>query len=193
MEISDIKLRDKTDFNNDVYAYGPIGERALMKRIIDSGKTFFDVSEIPAYQHYDIDLIQPSRKDVEKGEYLICLQNNIPLEKLGAISYEVKTDTYGIKSRNIVWEMLSNSNPGCLARSAADYLYYVFLDKENNIVEEYLMKMKSVRKWLMEHFYEINNCDYLKSKSMRRGQDNTGILLINIDHLVENKIAVKLK
>ena len=193
METSDIKLREKTDFNTDVYAYGPIGEKALIDRIIKSGKTVFDVSDIPAYRQYDIDLIQTSREEVQKGEYLICLQNDIPLEKLGAISYEVKTDTYGIKSRNIVWEMISNSNPGCLARSAADYLYYVFLDKENNIAEEYLMKMTTVRRWLMAHFAEINNSEYLKSKSMRRGADNTGILLINIDHLVENKIAVKLK
>lgn len=37
--------------------------------------------------------------------------------------------------------------------------------------------------------------DYLQSRSMRRGQDNTGIFLINIDHLVDDKTsgAVKLK
>ena len=193
METSDIKLREKTDFNTDVYAYGPIGERALCERLIKSNKKFIDVSETPAYRTYDIDLIQISRDDVHKNEYLICLQNDIPLENLGAISYEVKTDTYGIKSRNIVWEMLSNSNPGCLARSSADYLYYVFLDKDNNIAEEYLMKMKTVRKWLMEHFGELNQCDYLKTKSMRRGADNTGIILINIDHLINEKLAVRLK
>lgn len=193
MNANDVRLREHTDFKTDVYAYGPIGEKALKERITKSGKTYFDVSNIPAYRQYDIDIIQTSDDEIEKDEYLISLQNDIPLKNLGAVSYEVKTDTYGIKSRNIVWEMISNSNPGCLARCMADYLYYVFLDKDNNIAEEYLMKMKTVRKWLMKNFENINKCDYLKAKTMLRGKDNTGILLINIDHLVENKIAVKME
>ena len=73
-----------------------------------------------------------------------------------------------------------------------DEKYYVFIDENNNVVEEYLMKMKTLRRWLMEHFWEINQVNYLKSKSMRRGQDNTGILLVNVDKLVEDEIYVKL-
>ena len=46
----------------------------------------------------------------------------------------------------------------------------------------------------MSNFGKITQCDYLQSRSMRRGQDNTGIFLINIDHLVDDKTsgAVKL-
>ena len=111
-----------------------------------------------------------------------------------AVAYEVKTDTYGIVSRNIVFEDLSNSNSGCMARTKADYLFYVFVDKNNEIVEEYLINVKKLRWWLMSNFSKINQCDYLQSRSMRRGQDNTGIFLINIDHLVSDKTsgAVKL-
>ena len=111
-----------------------------------------------------------------------------------AVAYEVKTDTYGLISRNIVFEDLSNSNSGCMARTKADYLFYVFVDKNNEIVEEYLINVKKLRRWLMSNFEKINQCDYLQSRSMRRGQDNTGIFLINIDHLINDKTsgAVKL-
>ena len=114
---------------------------------------------------------------------------------VNAVAYEVKTDTYGVKSRNIVYEVISNSNSGCLARTKADYLFYVFLNKENEIIEEFLIDIKKLRWWIMENFDKVNNCDYLKSKSMRRGKDNTGIFLINIDYLVANKpdMAKKLK
>ena len=58
----------------------------------------------------------------------------------------------------------------------------------------YLINVKKLRWWLMSNFGKINQCDYLQSRSMRRGQDNTGIFLINIDHLVGDKTsgAVKL-
>lgn len=47
----------------------------------------------------------------------------------------------------------------------------------------------------MSNFGKINQCDYLQSRSMKQGQDNTGIFLINIDHLISDKTsgAVKLK
>ena len=76
-----------------------------------------------------------------------------------------------------------------MARTRADYLYYVFIGENKVVVEEFLIEIRKLRRWLMENFDKINRCEYLKSKSMRRGQDNTGIFLINIEKLIEDKIA----
>ena len=76
-----------------------------------------------------------------------------------------------------------------MARTKADFLFYVFINKQNEIVEEYLINIKKLRWWLMSNFGNINKCDYLQSRSMRRGQDNTGIFLINVDHLVNDKTS----
>ena len=185
-------LREKTNFNKDVELYGPIGENTLKEHLTKKSKVFIDTSKEEGFRTFDVDIIQLNDEEVTVDDCLNCLRHHKPLSNVDAIGYEVKTDTVGLKSRNLVFEMFSNSNPGCLARSAADYLYYVFIDENNNVVEEYLMKMKNLRHWLMEHFWEINQVNYLKSKSMRRGQDNTGILLVNVDKLVEDEICVKL-
>jgi hypothetical protein len=82
-----------------------------------------------------------------------------------------------------------------MARTKADFLFYVFVNKQNEIVEEYLINVKKLRWWLMSNFGNINKCDYLQSRSMRRGSDNTGIFLINVDYLVNDSTsgAVRLK
>ena len=187
-----MQLRDKTNFKKDVEIYGPIGENTLKEHLTRKGKIFIDTSNEEGFRIFDVDVIQLNDEEIDIADCLNCLRHGSSLSNVDAIGYEVKTDTVGIKSRNLVFEMFSNSNPGCLARSAADYLYYVFIDENNNVVEEFLIKMKTLRYWLMEHFWEINQVNYLKSKSMRRGQDNTGILLVNVDKLVEDKICVKL-
>lgn len=187
-----MQLRKKTNFKTDVEIYGPIGEISLKERLTEKGKLFLDTSNNPNFKMFDIDIIQISDNNIDDIKCLNCLRTGLPLSNINAIGYEVKTDTVGFKSRNLVFELFSNSNPGCLARSAADYLYYVFLDENNKILEEYLLKMKTLRYWLMCHFWEVNQVEYLKSKSMRRNQDNTGILLVNVDKLLEEKICVKL-
>ena len=68
----------------------------------------------------------------------------------------------------------------------------MFINENKELVEEFLIEIKKLRWWLMTNFNAINKCDYLKAKSMRRGQDNTGIFLINIDRLVNDKVATKL-
>lgn len=189
----EIKVRQYTNFNNDVYEYGPIGEEALCKHLIESNKHYINVSKLTEFQPYDVDIIQINDNNIQTELYLDYFKNNVSLKKLNAISYEVKTDTYGLKSRNIVWEVFSNSNNGCMSKSKADYLYYVFINNNKEVVEEYMINMKKIRWWLMSHFDKINQTSYLKSKSMRRGKDNTGILLINVDHLVNENIAIKIK
>lgn len=187
-------LREHTNFSNDVKVYGPIGERRLMEILKEKGHKFEDVSDIEEFRIFDIDILQYNNDETNSDKVLDAYYMGKTTSAADAVAYEVKTDTYGIVSRNIVFEDLSNSNSGCMARTKADYLFYVFVDKNNEIVEEYLINVKKLRWWLMSNFSKINQCDYLQSRSMRRGQDNTGIFLINIDHLVSDKTsgAVKL-
>ena len=187
-------LREHTNFANDVKVYGPIGERRLMEILKEKGHKFEDVSDIEEFRIFDIDILQYNNDETNSEKVLDAYYMGKTTSAADAVAYEVKTDTYGIVSRNIVFEDLSNSNSGCMARTKADYLFYVFVDKNNEIVEEYLINVKKLRWWLMSNFSKINQCDYLQSRSMRRGQDNTGIFLINIDHLINDKTsgAVKL-
>ena len=187
-------LREHTNFANDVKTYGPIGERRLMDILKERGHNFEDVSDIEEFRIFDIDILQYNDEETDSKKVLDAYYLGKPTGFVNAVAYEVKTDTYGLISRNIVFEDLSNSNSGCMARTKADYLFYVFVNKNNEIVEEYLKKVKKLRWWLMTNFGKINQCDYLQSRSMRRGQDNTGIFLINIDHLISDKTsgAVKL-
>ena len=187
-------LREHTNFANDVKVYGPIGERRLMEILKEKGHKFEDVSDEEEFRIFDIDILQYNSEETDRKKVLDAYYLGKPTSSANAVAYEVKTDTYGLVSRNIVFEDLSNSNSGCMARTKADYLFYVFVDKNNEIVEEYLINVKKLRWWLMSNFSKINQCDYLQSRSMRRGQDNTGIFLINIDHLINDKTsgAVKL-
>ena len=187
-------LREHTNFANDVKIYGPIGERRLMEILKEKGHKFEDVSDIEEFRIFDIDILQYNNDETNSEKVLDAYYMGKTTSAADAVAYEVKTDTYGLISRNIVFEDLSNSNSGCMARTKADYLFYVFVDKNNEIVEEYLINVKKLRWWLMSNFSKINQCDYLQSRSMRRGQDNTGIFLINIDHLINDKTsgAVKL-
>ena len=188
-------LREHTNFANDVKVYGPIGERRLMEMLKEKGHKFEDVSEIEEFRIFEIDILQYNNDETNSEKVLDAYYMGKTTSAADAVAYEVKTDTYGVVSRNIVFEDLSNSNSGCMARTKADYLFYVFVDKNNEIVEEYLINVKKLRWWLMSNFGKMNQGDYLQSRSMRRGQDNTGIFLINIDHLVSDKTsgAVKLK
>jgi hypothetical protein len=187
-------LREHTNFANDVKVYGPIGEQRLKEILTEKGHNFEDVSDVEEFRIFDIDILQYNNDETNSEKVLDAYYMGKTTSAADAVAYEVKTDTYGIVSRNIVFEDLSNSNSGCMARTKADYLFYVFVNKQNEIVEEYLINVKKLRWWLMSNFGKINKCDYLQSRSMRRGQDNTGILLINIDHLINDKTsgAVKL-
>ena len=188
-------LREYTDFEQDLITYGPIGENRLKEILSQKGHRFEDVSSIEEFRIFDVDIIQYNTDDCTVEKVLDAYYHGKNTAAVGGVAYEVKTDTFGIISRNIVFEDISNSNSGCMARTKADYLFYVFVNKQNEITEEYLIDIKKLRLWLMSNFSNINKCDYLKSNSMRRGKDNTGIFLINIDYLVsvKNNVAFKLK
>ena len=181
------RLREHTNFKQDSTIYGPIGEQRLIEILEEKAHNYEDVSSIEEFRIFDIDILQYNTEDCDSEKVLDAYYMGKSTASVGGVAYEVKTDTFGVISRNIVFEDLSNSNPGCMARTKADFLFYVFVNKKNEIVEEYLIDIKKLRWWLMSNFGNINRCDYLQSKSMRRGQDNTGIFLINIDYLVNDK------
>lgn len=165
-----------THFDEDRDIYGPIGENDLVRILRKSPKitAAIDVTGVEEYQGKDIDVISEG----ESGKI---------------VTYEVKTDTRGLKTRNITYEMYSNGNEGCLIRSKCDYVYYVFLDG-TSIKERYLINRKELNWWIMLNFGQINNCSVLRSVYMEKPSgDRTGLLLINIDSLVRDpKIARKL-
>ena len=183
------RLREHTNFANDVKVYGPIGEQRLKEILTEKGHNFEDVSDIEEFRIFDIDVLQYNDEETNSEKVLDAYYLGKATSAANAVAYEVKTDTFGIISRNIVFEDLSNSNSGCMARTKADFLFYVFVNKQNEIVEEYLINVKKLRWWLMSNFGNINKCDYLQSRAMRRGQDNTGIFLINVDYLVNDKTS----
>ena len=135
-------LREHTDFKQDSTIYGPIGEQRLKEILTEKGHNFEDVSDVEEFRIFDIDILQYNNDETNSEKVLDAYYMGKTTNAADAVSYEVKTDTYGIVSRNIVFEDLSNSNSGCMARTKADFLFYVFLNKQNEIVEEYLINIK---------------------------------------------------
>lgn len=200
-------LRKKTDFKYDSENIGPIAEQHLINILISEGKRVEDISSIPAFRAFDIDVIEYEDDKLVYRDLLKEYYAGKDGRDLALKTYECKTDTYGFKSRNIVYEDISNSNPGCMAKSKADYVFYVFVDKDGKILEEYLIDLHALRWWLNINFGKINNETFkkanaegviedklfIKSISMRRGKDNTGIFLIDIDYLNQYSVTNKNK
>jgi hypothetical protein len=197
---NNVSLRKKTDFNNDVQEFGPIGEERLSQILTSRNRRFDNTSNIAAFRAFDIDFIYYEDNTLTYRDLLKEYYNGNDGRNLALKSYECKTDTYALKSRNIVYEDISNSNGGCLARSKADYVFYVFIDSQTKgIKEEYMIDLHALRWWLCRNFNKINVETFTKTdangtvtekklieaKSMKRGKDNTGIFLIDIDYLVE--------
>lgn len=190
-------LRKKTDFKYDSENIGPIAEQHLINILMSGGKRVEDISSIPGFRAFDIDIIEYEDDKLVYRDLLKEYYAGKDGRDLALKTYECKTDTYGFKSRNIVYEDISNSNPGCMAKSKASYVFYVFVDKDGRILEEYLIDLHALRWWLNTNFHKINietfkkkNSDgiiedkkLIAPKSMRRGKDNTGIFLIDIDFL----------
>lgn len=190
-------LRKKTDFKYDSENIGPIAEQHLINILLLEGKRVEDISSIPAFRAFDIDIIEYEDNKLVYRDLLKEYYAGKDGRDLALKTYECKTDTYGFQSRNIVYEDISNSNPGCMAKSKSDYVFYVFVDKDGRILEEYLIDLHALRWWLNVNFSKINietfkksNAEgivedkiLIKSRSMRRGKDNTGIFLIDIDFL----------
>lgn len=132
------------DFNND-NAIGKVGENRLKEILMASSKTMgvFDLSDKVGYRKYDIDIKQIKTDGT-------------------SVVYEVKTDTYGYITRNVSYELTSHDHAGCLARSNADYVFYVFVNPENHseILESYLIDLEKWRRWIRVNSIKFNNKYY---------------------------------
>ena len=63
------------------------------------------------------------------------------------MNYEVKTDFQANNTGNIAYELTSNGNPGCLGRSAADYVAYItFATEQNPNTHFYMINLPEWRK-----------------------------------------------
>lgn len=200
MKTNEHYIRKTTNFQNDVVELGPIGEKRLEEIFMSRSRKYENTTNIPALITFDIDFILYEDNSITYRDLLKEFYNGNNGKNLPLKTYEVKTDTYGLISRNIVYENISNSNPGCLARSKAGYVFYVFIEPITNIIrEEYMIDLHALRWWLLMNFDKINTATFQKTnqdstttekkliatKSMKRGEDNTGIFLIDIDYLVE--------
>lgn len=168
------------NFDNDE-RIGRIGEDILRSRLMrmrSEGRIQFfkDDTKNPASQRDDIDF----RVIMEDGHEL---------------AYECKTDAYGLKTRNVTYELTSRDYAGCLARSNADYIHYVFVNSDNIAKEEYAITLHKWRNWLGMMSTEV--------KPYEKGSGNPlqlfyskdiGVLqfLCNIDRMVEDGVAKRL-
>ena len=99
-------LREHTNFANDVKVYGPIGEHRLMEILKEKGHKFEDVSDIEEFRIFDIDILQYNNDEINSEKVLDAYYMGKTTSAADAVAYEVKTDTYGVVSRNIVFEDL---------------------------------------------------------------------------------------
>lgn len=97
--------KEKFDYDNE---FGRKGEIIAYKHLksLDYVQSIIDVSGDKHYQKLDVDYI---------------ISNNCG----GKLWIEVKCDRMAHKTGHIAYEVKSNGNEGCLARSKADLVYYI--------------------------------------------------------------------
>ena len=109
---------------------------------------------------------------------------------MGVTAYEIKTDTQIGRTRNIFYEEMSHTNPGCMARTLSNYIVYAGIDFNKSINEAYLIKTLDLRRYVLDNFNTVKRCrmDHRGSGS----SDVTAGYLINIEELITKKIATKI-
>lgn len=108
-----------------------LGEEATEKYLHDVyGKdNVQDVRNFKAYQNADVDYVAYDN------------------EARKMMNYEVKTDFQANNTGNVAYELTSNGNPGCLGRSATDYVAYItFATEQNPNTHFYMINLPEWRK-----------------------------------------------
>lgn len=180
MQDNNGKLTPNFDSDNEI---GKIGEARLKYILSKSPKTkkFKDVSDDKRNQRKDIDVWQVTKDD-------------------NVIHYEVKTDRQGLYTRNVSYELTSHDYAGCLARSNAEYIFYVFVNPDNvtEIKEQYLINLLKWRKWLGENCRYINKRKDIGFLTYSTQKDSDGVpmdcmqFITNIDTMVKDGVAIPL-
>ena len=196
--------RTNTNFHSDIEAYGKIGEEWFKNILTTSKKTIslidcsicddrLGVKEMEELRRFDIDILQYTKEDAPLPRDIIdkyyTNRKTIP-DNAGVTAYEIKTDTQIGRTRNIFYEEMSHTNPGCMARTLSNYIVYAGIDFNKSINEAYLIKTLDLRRYVLDNFNTVKRCrmDHRGSGS----SDVTAGYLINIEELITKKIATKI-
>ena len=184
---------------------GKIGEIFFIKHIFPNIKHFknkkiVDLRGTKLEKNKDIDfLIVPNdyHVDVENldwqenviNELSYHTENNLSDSNIFAI--EIKTDKKANIANNLVYDITSHDKPGGCARTICDFLFYVVLDENNNIIKHLNINMFKLRRFLRENCKNINKIKGLSLLNMQDEQNindgNSLLLLVNFNLL--NNIA----
>ena len=196
--------RTNTNFHSDIEVYGKIGEEWFKNILTTSKKTIslidcsicddrLGVKEMEELRRFDIDILQYTKEDAPLPRDIIdkyyTNRKTIP-DNAGVTAYEIKTDTQIGRTRNIFYEEMSHTNPGCMARTLSNYIVYAGIDFNKSINEAYLIKTLDLRRYVLDNFNTVKRCrmDHRGSGS----SDVTAGYLINIEELITKKIATKI-
>ena len=196
--------RTNTNFHSDIEVYGKIGEEWFKNILTTSKKTIslidcsicddrLGVKEMEELRRFDIDILQYTKEDAPLPRDIIdkyYINRKIIPDNTGVTAYEIKTDTQIGRTRNIFYEEMSHTNPGCMARTLSNYIVYAGIDFNKSINEAYLIKTLDLRRYVLDNFNTVKRCrmDHRGSGS----SDVTAGYLINIEELITKKIATKI-
>ena len=196
--------RTNTNFHSDIEVYGKIGEEWFKNILTTSKKTInlidcsicddrLGVKEMEELRRFDIDILQYTKEDAPLPRDIIdkyYINRKIIPDNVGVTAYEIKTDTQIGRTRNIFYEEMSHTNPGCMARTLSNYIVYAGIDFNKSINEAYLIKTLDLRRYVLDNFNTVKRCrmDHRGSGS----SDVTAGYLINIEELITKKIATKI-
>ena len=196
--------RTNTNFHSDIEVYGKIGEEWFKNILTTSKKTInlidcsicndrLGVKEMEELRRFDIDILQYTKEDAPLPRDIIdkyYINRKIIPDNAGVTAYEIKTDTQIGRTRNIFYEEMSHTNPGCMARTLSNYIVYAGIDFNKSINEAYLIKTLDLRRYVLDNFNTVKRCrmDHRGSGS----SDVTAGYLINIEELMTKKIATKI-
>ena len=196
--------RTNTNFHSNIEVYGKIGEEWFKNILTTSKKTIslidcsicddrLGVKEMEELRRFDIDILQYTKEDAPLPRDIIdkyYINRKIIPDNAGVTAYEIKTDTQIGRTRNIFYEEMSHTNPGCMARTLSNYIVYAGIDFNKSINEAYLIKTLDLRRYVLDNFNTVKRCrmDHRGSGS----SDVTAGYLINIEELITKKIATKI-
>ena len=196
--------RTNTNYHSDIEVYGKIGEEWFKNILTTSKKTIslidcsicddrLGVKEMEELRRFDIDILQYTKEDAPLPRDIIdkyYINRKIIPDNAGVTAYEIKTDTQMGRTRNIFYEEMSHTNPGCMARTLSNYIVYAGIDFNKSINEAYLIKTLDLRRYVLDNFNTVKRCrmDHRGSGS----SDVTAGYLINIEELITKKIATKI-
>ena len=151
---------------------------------------------------YDIDfLILPKDMFVDKNnlewqksiknELIYHTEKNIGESNIFAI--EIKTDTKAIKTGNIAYDITSHDKPGGLARSLADFAFFVIIDENNTIAKYCMVNMFKFRRVIGQQIKDVNKIGgffmtYFKDEENEK-DGNSLLLLTSFNFLEKNNVA----